>query len=176
MGDATQTDEHVSERRLEGPMGPFTNKPELDALAVQMFRQFSRFEYALKAAGHHPKGGDAQADWADFAAVINHAFQERLGADGELREAVDYLMDHPPKKQRVIANSLVWKTVPAGGASRTDDLLIYVRRVRNNLFHGGKYSRGWIDPERSEPLIRHSLTVLEACLLLSERVRAAYEH
>lgn len=176
MRDTSEADEHVPQRQFDAPMGPFTDKPELDALAVQMFRQFSRFEYALKAAGHHPKGGDAQADWTDFAAVISHAFQDRLGADVGLREAVDYLMGHPPKKQRVVANRLVWKTVPAGGAGPTDDLLIYVRRVRNNLFHGGKYSRGWIDPERSEPLIRHSLTVLEACLLLSERVRAAYEH
>jgi hypothetical protein len=157
-------------------MGPFTDCPELDALAFRMFREFSRFEYALKAAGRRPQNGDAKADWGGFAGEIDPAFQDRVGKDRTLRTAVNYFVAKPPKKERVVDNALVWKATPAGGANSTDDLLIYVRRVRNNLFHGGKYSRNWLDPERSEPLIRHSLTILSACLELSPEVRAAYEH
>lgn len=157
-------------------MGPFTDRAELDELAHRMFRQFSRFEYALKAAGHRPLNGDAIADWRDFASGIDAELSERIQQDPQLKEAVDYIVTRPPKKQKVKDNQLVWRAAPAGGANPADDLLIYVRRVRNNLFHGGKYSRDWLDPERSEPLIRHSLTILDACLELSDRVRAAYEH
>jgi hypothetical protein len=157
-------------------LGPFTNLPELDELGHQMFRQFSRFEYALKAAGHHPENGDAIPDWSAFAREIDVPFRERLQTDQALGAAFDYVMTKPPKKQRVVDGQLVWTVSPAGGANPTDNLLIYVRRVRNNLFHGGKYSRGWLDPERSQPLIRHSLTILGACLELSDRVRTAYEH
>lgn len=157
-------------------MGPFSNQPELDRLAYRMFRHFSRFEYALKATGHHPRDGDANPDWDDFARKIDGAFRERVGQDANLKAAVDFLMLHPPKKQRVVNEQLLWSVVPAGRGNFTEDLLVYVRRVRNNLFHGGKFSRGWLDPGRSETLIRHSLTILDACLVLSDRVRAAYEH
>ncbi len=157
-------------------MGPFSNQPELDRLAYKMFRQFSRFEYALKAAGHHPPNGNASPDWDGFARGIDADLQERVGNDAGLKAAVDFMIAHPPKKQRVVNEQLVWEVVPADRGNFTEDLLVYVRRVRNNLFHGGKFSRGWLDPKRSETLIRHSLTILDACLELSGLVRAAYEH
>jgi hypothetical protein len=70
---------------------------------------------------------------------------------------------------------LDWEDAPAPAGADTEKLLVYVRRVRNNLFHGGKFSETWPDPERSGKLIRASLLVIEACLKLSDRVRAAYE-
>ena len=38
----------------------------------------------------------------------------------------------------------------------------HLRRVRNNLYHGGKFNGRWIAPDRSRDLIAHSLTLLEA--------------
>lgn len=157
-------------------MGPFTHHPELDALAVLMFRQFSRFEYALKASGHLPdRDGSAEADWDGFARDVHLGLVSRLKVDPSLGEAVDYLMNFPPKKQVIRHRRLDWEDIPANCGTSTEALLVYVRRVRNNLFHGGKFSERWIDPERSERLIRASLEVLNACLRLSRRVRDAYQ-
>jgi len=50
-----------------------------------------------------------------------------------------------------------------------------VRRVRNNLFHGGKFlpvPPG--DPDRDKLLVQHSLTVLRTCMSLHKRVAASY--
>jgi len=40
---------------------------------------------------------------------------------------------------------------------RSDLVLQYVRRVRNNFFHDGKFSGRWFEPERSTLLLKHSL-------------------
>jgi len=158
-------------------MGPFTHCPELDDLAYRMFREFSRFEYALKARRYllNPNG-DAKAAWDRFAKDIHPAFEERLSNDADLGQAVDYLMNHPPKKQVARQNELGWSDVRPEADTPTGVLLLCVRRVRNNLFHGGKFSRGWIDPHRSSRLITASLTVLNGCLELSDPIREAYEH
>jgi hypothetical protein len=52
-----------------------------------------------------------------------------------------------------------------------------VRRVRNNLFHGGKFlAPEGAENDRDQLLVQHSLTVLRACIPLSAQVTAAYEH
>lgn len=146
---------------------------ELDALATRMFRTFARFEYALKATGFNTGDGDAKANWTTFAQSIPSAFDEPL-KEG-LREAIAYMFEYPPKKQIVENGKLYWRDVPARTHLRSDQLLIYVRRVRNNLFHGGKFNGHWFEPQRSEMLILHSLLILEECLKVSSPVREAYE-
>lgn len=158
-------------------LGPFSDRPDLDELAHQMFRQFSRMEYALKAAGRLKRpDGDAYADWVGFGAEIDQDFSELLPADDVLRDAVEYLREHPPKKQMACNGNLVWRDVAATAPNDTAVLLLYVARVRNNLFHGGKYGGQWIDPERSEELLSRCVTILERIVLLSEEVKAAFEN
>ena len=81
---------------------------------------------------------------------------------------------HPPKKQIVVDGRLSWNLAPPNTDLRSDLVLIYVRRVRNNLFHGGKVNGHWFAPEGSEALLRHSLTVLHACLAASNELNQAY--
>jgi hypothetical protein len=46
-------------------------------------------------------------------------------------------------------------------------LLIYIRRMRNNLFHGGKSQPGSpMQVDRNANLLRHGLTILAECLLI----------
>jgi hypothetical protein len=93
-----------------------------------------------------------------------------------LGEAVRFILAQLPKVQMVnAAGGLEWADVPEVGPT-SRQLLLYIRRVRNNLFHGGKFNGRWFAPERSEPLMRHSLTVLRACLEASPKVKDAYEH
>jgi hypothetical protein len=106
---------------------------ELDDLAVQMFRTFSRFEYALKAVGFHTD--NAEPNWTAFACSLPNLFS--AVDDPSLRDAVKYMLSHPPKKQVVSNGKLDWSNQSPDSRCHTDLILLYVRRVRNNLFHGG---------------------------------------
>lgn len=145
---------------------------ELDRLATELFRTFARAEYALKAAGWNSGEGDARANWTAFAKSVDAWFQ--APASDEVRDAVDFLLASPPKKQVVVNGVLQWREVKPETNSKADLTLQYVRRVRNNLFHGGKFNGHWFEPERSELLLRHTLTVLRAVIEASPEVREAY--
>lgn len=130
-------------------------------------------EYALKAAGFLKNAQrHAEADWKRFAAEI----EVRLAAVKEvkLQGAIDFLLKEPPKKQVNINNVLGWETTPPGAANQTELLLRYVCRVRNNLFHGGKFNGRWFQPERSGKLISASLVILDACRRACPEVDRAY--
>lgn len=144
----------------------------LDDLASEFFRVFSRMEYALKATGFHGGDGDAKADWGKFAKQIEHLFVNP--SDDDLRRAISFILSYPPKKQKIVGGVLTWETCPISSNSRAYKLLMYVCRVRNNLFHGGKFSGQWFEPERSEPLLRNCLTILQAAIEGVPRVREAY--
>lgn len=146
---------------------------QLNHSAAEMFRFFARFEYALKAAGFHKGEGNAEADWRAFAASVNGRFEEIV--DGPLAEALAYIRDHPPKKQIIRNGLLEWDDGAPTSDLEADRILIYVRRVRNNLFHGGKFNGHWFAPERSANLLRHSMTILHACLDASPAVSEAFE-
>tara|TARA_B100001540_G_C15770373_1_gene626023 strand:- start:494 stop:946 length:453 start_codon:yes stop_codon:yes gene_type:complete len=146
---------------------------KLDELAAEFFKTFSRMEYALKAASFHKGNGKAEANWTAFAEAINTCFDDI--DDPHLIAALDYIENNPPKKQVVRDGTLEWSDVVPQSASKVDLMLLYIRRVRNNLFHGGKFNGRWFEPERSRELIKHSLVILNACLNANSDVRAAYQ-
>jgi len=145
----------------------------LDRLAGEMFRTFARFEYALKAAGFHHRDGDAEPNWRSFAESIRGVFDDPQGRD--LSEAIRYVLDHPPKKQIIADGTLAWSEAAPNTDLQSDRVLIYVRVCEINLFHGGKFNGRWFEPQRSELLLRHSLTILQACLDASDNVRQAFD-
>ena len=147
---------------------------ELNRLATDLFRTFARFEYALKAAGFHNGNGGAEANWRDFAVSVSAHFDDPQ--DEGFKEAIAYILEHPPNKQLVEDGELIWDAVVPQTDLHSDRVLIYVRRVRNNLFHGGKFNGHWFEPQRSAELLRHSLTILNACLAASDRVNEAYHN
>jgi len=147
---------------------------ELNRLAAELFRTFARFEYALKAAGFHKGDGAAEANWREFAVSTASLFDNPQ--DEAFREAIAYILEHPPNKQMVEEGLLTWDASVPQTDLQSDRVLIYVRRVRNNLFHGGKFNGHWFAPQRSADLLRHSLTILNACLVASEPVNEAYHN
>ena len=148
----------------------------LDRLALELFLTFARFEYALKAAGFCERRRDdrASADWTTFAQSVSDLLNNPPAPD--LQEAIKYIVDEPPKKQIIRDGTLGWRDglPPTQPGNQADLVLVLVRRVRNNLFHGGKFSHHWFDPERSELLLKHSLTILLGCLAASPEVHAAF--
>jgi hypothetical protein len=132
-------------------------------LSHRFLETFARMEFALKAVGLHNadasgNSNDAQPNWNDFAACIEGVFDSNHNAD--ITAAYNYILTNPPKKQVIRNGVLEWEAAPAQG-SDTAKLLIYIRRVRNNLFHGGKFNGHWFDPQRSNALLSHSLTILD---------------
>ncbi len=123
---------------------------------------FSRFEYALKRAGYIGQdGGAAKADWDKFENDLSG-----LPA-GELAPVLacgEYILQNPPKKQVVKNGGLGWEnSAPTASAIKT--LLRYVGRVRNNLFHGGKFPEGPVhDEPRDRDLLSSGRSVLQALL------------
>jgi len=144
-------------------------------LLLNFFLTFSRFEFALKihefAKGNQNR---VQPDWDKFANSIRDSFDKTTR--GDLTEAVDYFLINPPWKQVLINGNINWNTsVPDNELSEIEKVLLLIRRVRNNLFHGGKFNIGPHEaPERTTRLLNYSLIILEACLPLSPEVEDNY--
>lgn len=145
-----------------------------DELVFHFFKEFARFEYALKAAGFNYGEGEAKPNWDTFAASVRPTFESVQSQT--LKDAVTYILTNPPQKQVVKNGKLDWNRGLCKSPHKADKLLVYVRRVRNNLFHGGKFNGHWFAPQRSEKLMRHSLTIIEACLNASEDIKEAYDN
>lgn len=150
-------------------------------LLLEFFLTFSRFEYALNATGWHkrrpmtpPDWPKAEPDWDRFAISLRDAFNSTLKDD--LLRACAFANDCPPNQQVLKNDGIAWETpVRPASESEVEFLLRMVRCVRNNLFHGGKYNNEVHESrDRTEALLRHSLTILSACLELAPKQAAAF--
>lgn len=131
----------------------------LRSLAFDFFFSFSRFEFALKAAGYlksDEPGAAAQAGWKRYTKAFEAQYV--LSAQGRA------LIDAQPQKQVVGANQdLVFSPVTFdAGDSDLKKVTLLARTVRNNLFHGGKHgTQGWDDPKRTEHLLKVAKAALD---------------
>jgi hypothetical protein len=148
-------------------------------LVFTFFLCFAKFEFALKTAGFF-KGNQKSVspDWDRFADSIKNSFNKKIGP--RLEEAVDYYLLNPPWKQvlKNVNGDMAWDTsMPNDRLSEIEKILKLVRRVRNNLFHGGKFNiEVHQKRKRTEKLLRYGLVILEACLQLDEGVQYNFEH
>lgn len=131
-------------------------------LVFQFFISFSLFEKALKENGFHQvrQNNSIEADWNRFANTIDVGFTiARNSPDHqELAIAVNYLLSKPPKKQVFRNDHIQFVNTGRSSDSDTEWLAVLINRVRNNLFHGGKFS---YDRPRDTMLIQSSLIILE---------------
>lgn len=132
---------------------------------TEFFATFSRFEYSLKRSGFHrqEKNNAVEAHWDRFENELTKLDIVELAP---ILTVGAYLTKNPPKKQTLKNGVLDWDdAIPIGSDIKT--LLIYVRRVRNNLFHGGKFPGTPVGgSERDIRLVKDSLAVLQAILEL----------
>ena len=146
----------------------------LDHLSFEFFRGFSRCEYCLKVVGlRDPTRKDPTADWGAFSTEVQHLLE--APSNPELKEAVDYYLAHSPKKQIARDDgALDWKESLPDHKHQAELILRLVCRVRNNLFHGGKFNGHWFEPQRSEELLHHALEILRSCVANHPKVHDAY--
>ncbi len=152
-------------------------------LIFEFFLAFSCFEFALKNAGfarprekrNHGRHPSAEPGWDAFAATLRDAFQRKRKP--ELDQACEYMLSNPPMEQVLTNTGLAWDAnSPCDSVSEVECLLRLVRRVRNNLFHGGKFSNeAFEDTVRQEMLLTSSLLILEECLEVAPAVREVYK-
>ena len=146
------------------------NRTNLPKGSASFFATFARFEFALKDCKflHVDKRGGVHADWDAFAGQLPGDFFVSIVNSGKAHT----LISKPPKKQVVVGNSLDFS--PQRRPVNAVELFIAVRRVRNNLFHGGKAG----DPEgnqRNEALIAEAQWILEHALHAHDEVRYVFE-
>jgi hypothetical protein len=132
----------------------------LDQLAFRFFKLFAQYEYALKVLGYAKAGkqNQAEVEWDRFSADIGKTILN--DEDPRVVEARQYIFEKPPKRQIWVNDAIDWAEVPNNERS-SQILYSHIRRVRNNLYHGGKFNGRWIDPDRSRELLSGSLLLLE---------------
>ena len=140
-------------------------------LVVEFFVVFARFEFALKEAGYVSGArGYSEPDWRRFGREVAAAFQPPTAEESA---AFDVPTTQPPLRQVFRDNRLTWEPMPLRGPPVVRALEA-AKRVRNNLFHGGKHTPH--SPEgRDAALVSAALTLLNACLQRHERVREAFD-
>lgn len=146
------------------------------SVAIEFIAVFSRCEYALKAVGFL-EGDEKQvtAAWDRFANEVHGDFTK--GTDAEVSEAVEYMLKTPPKKQVILGGLLTFVDQHVDEKQKTTQQLFrFVRTVRNNLFHGGKYvPSGEIEAGRNAVLISHSMTILRYSMMLRPDVELIFQ-
>lgn len=135
----------------------------LNSLCYEFFIEFLRYEFCLKITGFTQGDGVAKANWDRYAAEV----EDIIASPGttELVGAIEYILSYPPKKQIVRNGELAWDGSPVQSISKAQLVLLLIRRILNNLFHGGKLNDRWFEPERSELLMHHALIILKACAM-----------
>jgi hypothetical protein len=131
----------------------------LPARGAELMRFFARFEYALKEIGYGKSGKNGEVDvaWDSFANEgLGGAFLEKIRGSA----VAPTILAKPPSKQVLQGTSLSWEkgTPPAS----VQELIGAVRRVRNNLVHGGK--SGDEDSDRNDKLVAEAIGVLTEAL------------
>lgn len=132
-------------------------------LALVFLRVFARCEYSLKripgfCLGN--EGCEAKANWDAFA----NAVADQLWLRAEVTDTIRrLLLDLPPWKQVVRNQVAVFEVAQWGSTKSGSRLLESARRVRNNLFHGGKEQRERTIG-RDEELVRAALVVVQTAV------------
>lgn len=137
---------------------------------IRLFKVMMRLEFALKDSGYASSGQRqaAEVNWDLYAnKKLGATFFQRIKEDRDVEE----LIKAPPKKQTVDqGGNLHWEA--ANSVASVQELIGAVRRVRNNLFHGGK--SGEPDADRNDRLYTASLHVIDRILKEDDEVRASF--
>lgn len=151
-------------------------------LVLRFFVTFSRFEFAMKRCGcfkEHPKKGTdrrAEPDW-DALAERESIKNQLLASPSEVvLKACEYLLKYPPQSEMVRCKQLKFvATTRNSNESEVRYVLRLVQKVRNNLFHGGKFPNGPIpDAIRNDVLLKSCIDILYRCLILDDEISACF--
>lgn len=138
----------------------------------RLIATFMRFEFALKEAGFCPQDGNALVEWGRVTKELGSTFYENVKQSGR----AETLMSNPPKKQVSRERRLGWEDQDA--PANVHELFEAVRRVRNNLLHGGKSGdteSGLSPASRKKALVSEAQWAVEQALHQMGKVKNYFE-
>ena len=147
---------------------------DIDSLAFEFFKKFARFEFAMKRVGflrNEEQGRNAEVGWDKF--------QNALRGDYRPSKAAIKLITLHPKKQIVGADKkLTWVEREFSGEAELDKVIVLLKTVRNNLFHGGKCVDGaeWDDRQRMESLLSAASIVLDELARFASSKKTTFDN
>jgi len=138
-------------------------------LAIDLFIAFSRLEYALKRIGYGRvnKQGVFEVNWEAY----NYGALPKFPSGGPIEQALKLFSLSPPLKQTGVKKWGQDNSTEPLGPKR---LFVLVRRVRNNLFHGGKSPDDPTELSRNSDLMSASLHVIDWLLESDVQLRSAF--
>lgn len=155
---------------MNDQMIDYSKIDEVTEDGVRLTKILMRLEFALKDAGYVVAGQRqaAEVQWDRYAnEKLGSAFWSKI--KGATSAAA--LIEIPPKRQVVDqGGNLAWEE--AGAVESVQELVGALRRVRNNLFHGGK--SGDPDAERNARLYAASLYIIDQILREDDIVRTIF--
>jgi len=138
----------------------------------RFFITFSRFEFALKASIVYARtvGNYVDPNWDVFTNTIQNNFDP--AKNQELQDAVDYILQHPPKKQSLDNGSIIWvDRIFVDNITDVKKIDLHIRDIRNNLFHGSKFNGNFqADTSRDKKLLDSAMIILDEWLNLEPNV------
>ncbi len=136
-----------------------------DDMRLQFFEYFywfSRFEFALKENGYIREGqyGVALPDW--------NRYRDDFSEQYESCPAAALLLDAPPLCQMYENHGYRWEVINLNREqSQLGKVILVLKAIRNNLFHGGKHSQDdWDEPERNIFLLQNGKVALDAVAVM----------
>ncbi|WP_224557261.1 hypothetical protein [Mesorhizobium sp. ESP-6-2] len=137
--------------------------------ADELMHVVTRFEYALKELGYGVmRNGAVEANWDKFAnEELKAEFLQRVRE----KNLAPTILSNPPSKQVLNGSTLGWGVKAAPNSIQ--DFIGAVRRVRNNLVHGGK--SGHPDADRNALLVSEAIEVLLEALRSHDDLRFMFE-
>jgi hypothetical protein len=142
-------------------------------LVYDFFIAFSRFECALKNSIRfaNVRYNKVEANWELFTSSFDQDFDRSYS--NELNDAVSYIIENPPKIQKLQVDRLVWEdNIIDENTVLTTILGRHIRTIRNNLFHGGKFN-GEHEPDisRNYLLLNSAMIILEEWLRINSDIK-----
>ena len=139
-------------------MHPSDLTPELERAAFDFLYWFARFEFCLKEAGYlksDKSGKKAEPNWDKFVRTnrARYTFSEA---------AIALVKADPQQQFNTSKGTLVWREIDFDpNEFELQVVMLLLRAVRNNLFHGGKKSPSrWDDIAHTQAVLRDAKTVL----------------
>ncbi|NPD44253.1 hypothetical protein [Lentimicrobium sp. S6] len=147
--------------------------PKSKSILFDFFITFARLECALKNTERFLKPNKAEVNWDEYAKFLSGPF--KVENSDEIKNAVNFILNAPPRKQANNEGYLVWEEgIVDNNASLTYKLSIYIRRIRNNVLHGGKFNGDYNPESRNYKLINYSLIILNNWLELDKEVNTNF--
>lgn len=152
---------------------------DLELLAFEFFKKFSRMEYVLKRMGLLQNGSKAKADWNQLELRISYSFpnnySEVLTADLQL--TINYLLNNPPNTLYKRNRTIEWDLSEIDSTLSVSKRLINILNItRNNLFHGGKSTDILENTnyERNQLLLESCIKIIDYILSQDSEIRTTF--